>query len=92
MGGHYALFPTVTVHVMGLKHGPAIYGMLFYSFGVASLLTIVYVKIMLPAFGYLVMFGIFFLMTLGAFITTFFFHEETDWDEVLKHVKVEKAE
>ena len=48
MGGHYALFPTVTVNTMGLSKGPEIYGLLFYSFGVASMLTIVYVKVILP--------------------------------------------
>lgn len=45
MGGHYALFPTITVKTMGLNKGPEIYSLLFYSFGVASMLTIVYVKI-----------------------------------------------
>ena len=48
MGGHYSLFPTITINIMGLSKGPQIYGLLFYSFGIASLLTILYVKLLLP--------------------------------------------
>ena len=48
MGGHYALFPTITIKTMGLSKGPEIYGIFFTSFGVASILTIVYVKVLLP--------------------------------------------
>ena len=69
---------------MGLNKGPEIYGLLFYSFGVASLLTIVYVKFVLPAFGYDFMFFIFEVMTLVAFSLTFFFEEKTDWNVILK--------
>ena len=94
MGGHYALFPTVTINTMGLRKGPEIYGLLFYSFGVASLLTIVYVKIILPTLGYSFMFLIFEAMTLVAFILTFFFEEKTDWSEILesKRLKEETKE
>lgn len=79
MGGHYALFPTVTVNLFGLHQGHKIYSFMFFSFGAASLMGIVYVKLLLKAVGYEVLLWIFFAMTVVSCVLTFFFDEHTDW-------------
>jgi hypothetical protein len=43
MGGHYSLWPTVTMKVFGLKYGPDIYSIMFYSFGTTAMLGLFYV-------------------------------------------------
>jgi hypothetical protein len=79
MGGHYALFSTTTVSIFGLHKGHEIYGLLFYSFKMGSLIGIILVRTILPAFGYLGMFIVFLILTFVSFGLTINFKPEEDW-------------
>lgn len=88
MGGHFALFPTVTMKVFGLHAGHKIYGFLFYSFGIASVAGIFYVRVLLPATGYTVIMWIFFAMSLVSLGLTYGFVDITNWVEYCSENKI----
>ena len=38
-GGHFSLFATITAKIFGKTKGGTVYSLMFYTFGVTSLLT-----------------------------------------------------
>jgi len=75
-GGHFAMFPSVTAKVFGLKNGPKIYGYLFWSFAVASWIGLLASNLAINHTGWNAMFLACFGLTLVSFVCNIFFKEK----------------
>jgi len=75
-GGHFAMFPSVTAKVFGLKNGPKIYGYMFWFSAVGTWIGLLASNLAINHTGWNAMFLMCFGLTLISFICNIFFKEK----------------
>jgi predicted MFS family arabinose efflux permease len=48
-GGHFSIFPTVTVRIFGNQTGPKVYALIYTGFAFATIIGVVLSKVIIPA-------------------------------------------
>lgn len=76
-GGHLGIFPAVASTVFGIRYGPQIYGLLFFSFPVSNFIQ--YLLVNYVDQGYQVIFQVSGIMSIGALLLVKKLELTYDW-------------
>eukprot|EP00347_Sterkiella_histriomuscorum_P003344 403364652 len=72
-GGHFSIFPALAANIYGAQLGSKVYSLLFVGTAIASLIGLLVANIVLPIFGWNVVFIIFACMNALSLLLLFMF-------------------
>ncbi len=94
-GGHFSIFPAVACNIYGAQLGSKVYSLLFIGTALASFIGLLVANLILPIFGWSVVFMFFSLVCLTSLLLLLLFEEKpsiNDSQDVRDYYKLMTAE
>jgi len=89
-GGHFSIFPPLACNIYGAELGSKVYSLLFVGMALAALVGMFFSSIILPLFGWYVVFLLFACMNLTSLFLLFVFEENKSLTDLVIHVSPKK--